>query len=203
MILKRPVLKNFIQLLGENNMFCQQEFSLRDINEEDLQTMLLWRNSARVRSKMFTHRIISVEEHSNWYKRQKEDNRNKYMMFAKGGHALGVTYFNNIDWDNKLGFWGFYLGSDNLPRGMGTVMGWISLEYAFNILNLRKVCGEILSFNIPSIKVFKKLGFTEEGRLREQISKENMLVDLVFMGLLRNEWVKKSSELNKKIFYRR
>ncbi len=41
--------------------------NLRQMNEADLEMVLAWRNSDRVRLSMFSPHVINKEEHRNWY----------------------------------------------------------------------------------------------------------------------------------------
>lgn len=184
-------------------MLRSSDFNLRKLHERDLPDVFAWRNSNRVRHNMFNSHLISWEEHQSWFARVKNDNKNIYMIFECQGTPIGVTYFTNINWRDKVGFWGFYLGMDSLPRGTGAVMGWFSLEYAFAILELRKLSGEVFSFNLASVSLFKKMGFFEEGRFREHVYKEGLFEDVIFLSLLKRDWERDKSKVEKLIFIER
>jgi [ribosomal protein S5]-alanine N-acetyltransferase len=73
-------------------------------------------------------------------------------------------------------------------KGLGTACTAFAVEYAFTSLNLRRVYLEVLATNPRAVAVYKKLGFKEEGRLREHQYKNGAHVDVLVMGLLRSEW---------------
>jgi len=56
-------------------------------------------------------------------------------------------------------FWG---------RGYAFEAWSLLLEYAFEVLGLRKIIAGAVVGNVPSMVVLKKLGFKVEGRLRQE-----------------------------------
>jgi RimJ/RimL family protein N-acetyltransferase len=44
--------------------------------------------------------------------------------------------------------------------------------------------------NERAIRVYAACGFVEEGRLREQVWSDGAYIDLIYMGILRDEWGK-------------
>lgn len=179
-------------------MYSAEDFNLREIEKYDLELILKWRNSERIRTNMFTDHIITMQEHAKWFERIKHDSNSLVLIFEKKTNPLGLVSFTGIDKKNSKCNWGFYLGEINLP-GTGTIMGYLGLNYAFEKLKIRKVCGEVFAFNSASIKFFNKLGFIEEGRLRKHILKNGIFEDVVLFGLLKEEWHKRKVELAEKV----
>ena len=56
---------------------------------------------------------------------------------------------------------------DDCIRGQGYAaeMTKLTVNYAFEVLNINKLTASAHSANIPSLKCFKRLGFMEEGML--------------------------------------
>lgn len=162
--------------------------SLRPIAGEDLEKVLEWRNSSRIRSVMFNDHIITMEAHLEWFKRISSDNSALCFIFEAGGRPVGVVNFTNIDRRNSRCHWGFYIGDKAAPRGSGTMMGYLAVEYVFEALKIRKLCGEILESNAQSVKFHKKLGFVEEGLLKRHVLKNGIYEDVLIMALFYEEW---------------
>lgn len=161
---------------------------LEDINSSHFEMVLNWRNQKHIRSVMYHDQIISLEEHKKWFERIKEDQRNIVKIFYLDNVPLGVVNFTNIDRKNSKCDWGFYIGNINAPKGSGILMGFLALNFAFEELNIRKICAEIFSFNDKSIRYHQKLGFNREGILKEHIIKNNQCVDVILMALFDKEW---------------
>ena len=166
----------------------REDYRLRPVEEADLAKVLEWRNSERIRANMYTDHIISVDEHRRWFRNLREDRRLVCLVFEYLGRPAGMVNFTGIDEANGKSQWGFYLGETDLPRGTGTVMGLLGLEYAFEILKIRKVCGEAFAFNSASLNFFGRLGFAEEGRFARHVLKNGRYEDVVSFALFREDW---------------
>lgn len=168
---------------------------LEDMNSSHLEMVLNWRNQEHIRSVMFHDQIISLEEHRKWFDRVKEDQRTIVKIFYLDNVPLGVVNFTNIDFENSKCSWGFYVGDQNAPKGSGTLMGYLALNFVFQELNIRKLCAEIISFNERSIRYHQRLGFRKEGVLREHILKNNQYADVILMALFNKEWKEQKSKI--------
>lgn len=178
----------------------RDEFTLRPIEERDLDMVLSWRNSERVRSFMYTDHIITPEEHRAWFERTRTAEFPATLIFEFRGTPTGLKSFSQIDRHNNRCYWGFYLGEAELPRGCGTVMGFLALEYIFEQHGFRKVCAEAFSFNEGSIKYHKRLGFSEEGRFAKHVLKEGVYQDIISFAIFRDDWLANKSALTAKVF---
>lgn len=79
-------------------------------------------------------------------------------------------------------------------KGYGTDAMQLLLRYVFEQVNLRRVSLEVHEYNTCGIRLYKKLGFQVEGRERGYLNRFGRRWDMIFMGLLRDEWkVKQSS----------
>ncbi|MBD1835587.1 UDP-4-amino-4,6-dideoxy-N-acetyl-beta-L-altrosamine N-acetyltransferase [Cyanobacteria bacterium FACHB-472] len=171
-------------------MPLREDCRLRPIAESDLEKVLAWRNSERIRANMFTDHIIALDEHQAWFKRIQQESPVECQIFEFKTSAVGVVNITQIDKINQKCYWGFYLGEVNLPRGTGSAMGYLALEHIFDNLNMHKVCSEIFTFNQESLKFHKRFGFVEEGYFKKHIFKNQQYENIVFMALLKDEWLK-------------
>jgi RimJ/RimL family protein N-acetyltransferase len=74
-------------------------------------------------------------------------------------------------------------------RGYGRDAIQVLLDYAFRLRNIRRVHLSVNGNNPRAIQAYKSCGFLEEGRLRAHVWNDGQYVDLVMMGLLREEWL--------------
>ena len=79
-------------------------------------------------------------------------------------------------------------------RGYGRDAIRTLLDYAFRLRNLRRVYLAVNGNNGRAQGAYRACGFVEEGRLRAHVWIAGAYVDLVYMGLLREEWVRVHSE---------
>ncbi len=75
-----------------------------------------------------------------------------------------------------------------LHKGYGTEACTLFLNYVFGILGYHKVNLEVYEYNLPAIHLYKKLGFTHEGTLRENNWSRGRFWDDLLMGITAEEW---------------
>lgn len=171
---------------------------LRGIEQEELELMLSWRNASSVRANMYTRHEISRTEHLAWWARIQEQSDQRYFMYELQGTPSGIVAFTGVDRASLNSSWAFY-ASQQAPKGTGSKMEFLALEYAFNDMRLHKLCCEVLAFNTPVIKLHQKFGFKIEGVLREQHLVDEAFVDVYRLGVLASEWEAKREEMLKKL----
>jgi len=162
---------------------------IRNLDRSDLELILLWRNRPEIRQFMLTQHEISAEEHLSWFEKSSRDQSKKLLIIEEQGNLLGFVQFSGVA-VGGVAYWGFYLAPDAKP-GSGTKLGVLSLRYAFEELKLHKICGQALASNEKSIQFHLKLGFTQEGILRQHCHMADSYLDLVEFGLLDSEWLDK------------
>ena len=160
--------------------------AVRRVRSEDLPALLTWRNHPFVRNFMLSRHEIQGDEHRAWFAKNSTDISQRLLIIEEDHIPLGFAQFSGVT-EGGISDWGFYARPD-APKGVGTKLGVVVLEHAFRELRLHKVCGQAISSNIASIALHGKLGFSEEGVLREQRRIEGAYHSLVCFGLLENEW---------------
>lgn len=177
-----------------NSKGTMRDGHLRPLEDEDLELVLQWRNSDRVRFNMFSTHVITKEEHRNWYLNL-DFNTCRYLVFECLHRPVGLVNFTKIGQYNDRCDWGFYLGETDVPPGTGLLMGYLGIEYAFTVLNIRKLCSQVLGNNERSLRYHHKLGFKEEGRLLKHHLLNGIYVDVIMMALFKDDWEKVKEDL--------
>lgn len=67
------------------------------------------------------------------------------------------------------------------------------LRYAFQTLDLNRLEADIDPRNVASARTLERLGFQKEGHLRERWIVNDEISDTWLYGLLRREWLERSS----------
>jgi RimJ/RimL family protein N-acetyltransferase len=75
-------------------------------------------------------------------------------------------------------------------RGYGREAVNLLLDYAFRLRNMRRVVLTVNGNNERAIRSYRASGFVEEGRLRRHVWSNGEYIDLIYMGVLRDEWQK-------------
>ncbi|MDL1974684.1 MAG: UDP-4-amino-4,6-dideoxy-N-acetyl-beta-L-altrosamine N-acetyltransferase [Deltaproteobacteria bacterium] len=181
-------------------MSQREDYRLMTMEEADLENVLKWRNSERIRVNMYTDHIIAIDEHRSWFERIKQDQSVIYKIFRFQDRPIGVVCFTDIDSRNNKCSWGFYLGVTDVPRRSGAAMEFLAIEHAFDEMNIRKLCCEIFAFNSNVIKLHKKFGFVEEGHFTKYILKNGKYEDVIFLASFKEQWLKLKDQLERLCF---
>jgi UDP-4-amino-4,6-dideoxy-N-acetyl-beta-L-altrosamine N-acetyltransferase len=161
---------------------------LRSLEKSDLKLILPWRNAPTVRQAMFTQDEISWNGHQAWFHRMQADDTKRWFLYLNENiEASGVVYFTDLDDAQRTAFWGFYARPDAMP-GTGLRMSLDAIDKAFNDFGLEKLNADVLATNSRSLDMHKKVGFTEEGFLREHFFDGEKRVDVIRLRMLSSEW---------------
>lgn len=167
--------------------------TIRPLQADDLATVRAWRNHPDVRRHMFSTHEIAEAEHQQWFARQQADPSRRLWLFLRDGQALGFVHFSGVA-PGGVAEWGFY-AAPGAPKGTGRALGQAALARAFGTEQLHKVCGQVLAGNTASLAFHRRLGFTEEGLLRQQHRSAHPdnphgahYHDVHCFGLLRADW---------------
>jgi RimJ/RimL family protein N-acetyltransferase len=74
-----------------------------------------------------------------------------------------------------------------LGKGFGTEALKLIVDYGFKVLNPNRIELTVFDFNERSFKCYKKIGFKEEGTLRQKRYKNGRYCDEIVMSILRDD----------------
>ncbi|MES2714236.1 MAG: UDP-4-amino-4,6-dideoxy-N-acetyl-beta-L-altrosamine N-acetyltransferase [Pseudomonadota bacterium] len=160
--------------------------SLQPLHADDLATVRAWRNHPDVRRHMFSTHTITEAEHQQWFARQQADPTRRLWLFRRAGQPLGFVHFSGVA-AGGVAEWGFY-AAPGAPKGTGSALCRAALARAFGSELLHKVCGQVLAGNAASLALHRRLGFVQEGLLRQQHRSGDTYHDVLCFGLLRADW---------------
>lgn len=159
----------------------------RRMSKNDLNYVLAWRNHPDIRRFMLSQHEISTAEHRTWFDRASRDDTCVLLVIEEDGQPRGCVIFSGVQ-KNATADWSFYSAPGN-PAGSGRRICSTALDFAFRELELHKVAGQVLDFNRASICVHLRLGFKQEGNLRQHSVINGVHHDLVCFGILSAEWI--------------
>jgi len=112
------------------------------------------------------------------------------------GELAGCIGFHRIDRANRKTSIGYWLGNGFQGRGLMTQACRKMVDYAFDFYDLNRVeirCGVE---NLKSRAIPERLGFVQEGRLRQTEKIGDRFIDHYVYGMLRSEWLNRGSAQN-------
>jgi len=102
---------------------------------------------------------------------------------------IGMVLLGDVQWTNQTAALGIAIGDPEYwSKGYGTDAMRLIVDYGFRELNLHRITSSTISYNTRSIKVHEKVGFQREGLQRQSIQREGQRYDVIYFGLLREEW---------------
>lgn len=104
------------------------------------------------------------------------------------GQLAGMVSYNTIDWQNRTAHIGYWLGTDFQGYGIMTRAVQGLIDYGFFELDLNRMEIRAAVENEKSRAIPKRIGFTEEGLIRQAEWLYDHFVNHTVYGLLRTEW---------------
>lgn len=155
-------------------------FWLVDSNRRYLRKWLPWIDSIQSPGQFYS--VIQM-----WQKNFQEGSSIHFGIRYKGVLAGSIS-LHDIDWNNFQGSIGYYLSEKLQGRGITIRTVKAVINHAFYKLGLNRIeirCGKD---NHKSKAIPKKLGFYEEGVIRDGEYLNRKFHDLIVYGLLSREW---------------
>ncbi len=121
-------------------------------------------------------------------RRQFADNLGFQAVIVEQGLAVGVIGFNRLDWENRSASIGYWLARQSQGRGTVTLAVRALVDHAFGVWQLHRVEIRAGIGNVPSRRVAERLGFTQEGVLREAERVGDRYVDHAVYAMLAPDW---------------
>lgn len=134
--------------------------------------------------------IVTREQLEGWMQGQAEDTLDWMIHTLEDDRLVGRVGLEEFGAFPSNGWLSIEIGDPkDWNCGYGSEATRLVLRHGFAFLNLQRISLAVAAFNERAIHVYEKFGFVEEGRQREMLDRDGMRWDLVFMGLLRDEWV--------------
>jgi ribosomal-protein-serine acetyltransferase len=122
--------------------------------------------------------------------KQLADNDGLQAAITDSGLIVGGTGYHRIDWENRSTTIGYWIAEDAQRRGIVTRSTRALVDHAFQRWKLNRVeirCGVE---NARSRAIPERLGFTQEGVLREAERIGDRYIDHVVYAMLARDWPK-------------
>jgi ribosomal-protein-alanine N-acetyltransferase len=114
-----------------------------------------------------------------------------YFYLKSSDRFIGDVAFHNWFPDHRRSEIG-YMIHEREDREQGYMFEAVQriMQYGFEEMELNRIEACIGPANAASLALIKKLGFTQEGYLRQHYNKEGELQDSVLFALLKQDWKK-------------
>lgn len=169
-------------------------FKLRELQRKDIPTINNWRNNRELVDYLGApYRYISLEIDYKWYENYLNNRHNtircSIVKKEDEDSILGLVSLTNMNSLNQSAAFHIMIGSENnRGKGLGYFATTEMITHAFNNMNLNRVELNVLESNSRAIKLYEKIGFKKEGIRRKSVFKNGEFVDMIMMGILKEEF---------------
>lgn len=180
---------------------------LRPLQKNDIEKLYVWMNDYEGVLQFLTTRYPNfLEDEEAWYENLRKNKKSDVVFaIAKSDthEIIGVMGLHRIDHINGTATTGSFIGDEgDRSKGYATEAKMLVLRYAFNTLNLRKICSHVFATNPRSMRALEKSGYVKEGVLKEHKFINGHYVDEHVFAVFRDSfaplWQKFAEEMSNK-----
>ena len=134
-------------------------------------------------------RPMTEAEAQSWYDGLLDRLDEPCWVIEVEGHLAGIVFLQSHHVEDRRARLAIGLAAPHLQgRGYGTEAVMLVLGHAFGSMSLHRVDLRVLEFNAGAIACYRRCGFVEEGREREDCLLEGEWYDDIVMGILDREF---------------
>lgn len=176
-------MKYFKKLVG-NNIYLSPR------NGEDYEKFTEWLNDFETTDYIgSSSAIMPLLGEKKYFEEHLGDVASFTIVTLEDDRPIGAIAIEDINSTRRCGTLGIFIGDkESRNKGYGSEAIKLLLDYGFNYLNLHSIKLNVFDFNKRAIACYKKCGFKECGRLRENYFLNGKYYDTIIMDILSNEF---------------
>ena len=160
---------------------------LHSLIETDRERLAQWLRWAATQTFDDTVRFIRETE------AQAATNNGFQLAVIVEGKIAGTIGLIGVEWDNRSARLGYWLGAKSEGRGVMTAAVRAMVDHALSVLDLNRVEIRAAAENRRSRAIPERLGFRQEGTLREAERINGRYFDSVVYSMLAADWRSRES----------
>jgi ribosomal-protein-serine acetyltransferase len=169
-----------IELRLLEDRHAEELYNLTDENRAHLRRWLTWADEM--------HSLADTRQFIRDALRQFADNDGFQAGIWYYGELVGCIGYHSTDWINHYTEIGYWLSKSYTGRGIMTRSVRALVDHAFRVWRLHRVVIRCASENISSRAIPERLGFHQDGIMREEIWLHDRYIDHAVYSLLNDEW---------------
>ena len=179
----------------EEKYFIEGKYvGLRAPKEKDLEEWYQWFNDPEIT--IYTQHGIfpntQDKERDFWVSKRNDPNTLLLLSFRKKDNKLlGVVSLQNIDWIYRKAEFALIMGAKE-SRDLNTTLEttYLIIKHGFESLNLNRIYAGSHEKLASFVELEKRIGFKEEGRLRQEMFTNGRYYDVIRIGILAEDFFK-------------
>ena len=164
---------------------------IRILEKSDIETTQKWINDPEISKIMGYLPVLSYENQLDWFDKIKNDKSR--FIFAiclnENDKHIGNIGLGNIDYINRHCMLNIFIYcKEDRSKGIGSDATKLVLDFAFSRLNMNKVYLQTSNEYIEAIKMYEKIGFKRDGKLRQHAFYDGCYHDKIVFSILKSEY---------------
>ncbi len=175
-------------------MLKAEHVLLTPLSNDDISILFNWINDRELVLYNASYKPIHEKQHREWFEivQQRKDMIIFCIRLIETDKLIGTCQLHSIHNINRNAELQIRIGDiSEQGKGYGTEAVCLLLKFAFKDLNLHRVYLHVFHNNLPAIRAYEKAGFVREGLLRKHTFIDGHYVDVVVMGVVREEFYAK------------
>lgn len=165
---------------------------LRAIEEEDATVLQNLINDPEVESSVFGWSYpVSLSSQKKWIMNIKNDTSIRYAIEYEK-KTVGVAIISSIDMKNRTANMNIKILKSARGKGIATRCVVLMINYCFDELNLHCLTANVIERNVDSKRIWEKLGFHQDGILRDRVYKNGKYHNALAYSLLKDEYYERN-----------
>ena len=159
---------------------------IRPHKKTDVPFRVAWLNNPKANKFIgdMSGRKTTLRKQRQWFDDYLKDKHKKFFTICDNKTPVGFMGLTKIDKVKRNADLFIVIGEDKYRgRGFGELAILYLINYGFNKLKLHKIYLGVYEENKQALKLYKKLGFTTEGVLKDEAIAGGKFHNLLFMAI--------------------
>jgi RimJ/RimL family protein N-acetyltransferase len=169
-----------------------EQVVLAPLRPDDFDTLFVWINDRDDVLSAAAYKPVHEQQHRSWAESvvRREDTVIFGVRTLADDRLIGYVQLAGIDPRARSAELRVRIGDlDWRARGVGYEACGLVLRHGFDDLNLRRIWAHCFATNVPVLRGAAGIGFRQEGTLRQNAYVGGEYVDVVVIGILREEFL--------------
>jgi UDP-2,4-diacetamido-2,4,6-trideoxy-beta-L-altropyranose hydrolase len=141
-----------------NELQLQQRLNMRRAAAEDKEVTFAWASDPAIRAYSFSKAAISWEGHSSWFDQKITSSSCLYLIASIDGKPVGSIRFDKVESNLVVSY---LIDKSFHGKGLGRILLAAGMrELTEEWLDVQNIIGYVQPSNIPSVRIFERLGFS-------------------------------------------
>lgn len=167
-------------------MLITENLVIRVMEQRDIEAARILHNDPSVIKFLTDVNFVSEGQQQRWFEAISTSKSSKrFVVEEADGGFVGVFRLDQVDLQNRNALVGLDITPNKRGNGYAKKTFLAMHDYLFDALGLHRLGLYTLASNSIAINLYKALGYTQEGCLKDAIFREGDFCDLLVFGLLR------------------